>query len=1176
MGAMSACIGMINSRSIPDNQFNFDPETNFNLGEKRKRFRLQQRSNSQIFVPIKKEEEFLILSSNEDSNKIKTDEKIVDNNNDNNNQKQMEKMINNNYILNNKEKKIKLRGKSNVCIKKKVLNISEESEDIIDCEDEFDDNNHIADSIKIVDGLNGKRINYLPSLNPSSSNLNNIKIIKQENGKEEENDIENNNGILNDSYNNKDLNMELSISKNRISPNEIQRSTIFGNLSNNNEENGGKTLDNENNKEPKKEENKIIDNKNVENKLRVIHDYYEGGITNLKANISNTYKIIKTNNISFTDNNKEFNKVKEENKEINNNKNDKGISMNIKENKKLNHDNTGMNNTIKKPNKSNRKKSNKNLDFNDCKIENNINFNIDNSNMNSNNKNNLNNINNINNFNNISSINYDPNNNNFNDASSTMTYFLSLEKSQRKPASSRFDGKVLSLHKNAHMNYNASYYGKLNNNNYRNSVRVNKYKWKLLPKHKYNTQIYKSLLNIPLLKDGQSLFMNEEDQKNMNLTCKHANRENNEVISEIKKREEQQDKIIKSLENKIKNLEQKIIEDKTKEEENTIKIIKLEEYMDKNSKKNKEKKKSKEKKLSKENSMNNYNTFNANVSQESQKDVKIKKLEEQLEKVKKNNKLNKTLLKQKDKQIQNLIHSKNKQDEKIKQYEYLKNPKPKQDNFFYNFSTKSNKKINILEDISNYNSNSISNNIIISNSNTNNTNTNNNNLNESKLSLSDIKNNKNLSITTNMKGNQFYSKDIILEKDKLKKTHKKENSLIINRDFFKSNTSKFSNSNEFEFDNNSKRASLKEVNKVKLKKNLNNKSNTKYNLSTKNTPNISYYNYCNDLTNKTKNNYNTKITLNKMKIYKLNKSSSLTLNSDSRINKYLKQSKVGLKQNMKEENDFEMNIVPNTTKTERKKFSFKKSKKILKKGSERDFGEVYLREGSVKNEESNSNNNNSNNIFDNNEIKLFNYNDINQKANLSNSKFNTTVTKKNMNENNISLSPLLSPSNYTNKSKIINNISLENKINLSQSINNIHITNPHAKSNSKEYNEDINQIYQDYWNEGYLRYKQLSENLKNTNNNISNIDKNLLKLNICMANEIYEIFVDKEELFSDIKNEFFELFFKKKIYGETEKKYINENIIFLIKDGIIDVNKNVNENNLKNYEVIIPVLKNIS
>ena len=1172
MGAMSACIGMINSRSMPDSQFNFDSETNFTLGEKRKRFRLQQRSNSQVFVPIKKEEEFLILSSNEDSNKIKTDEKIMDNNN----KKQVEKVMNNNYILNNKEKKIKLRGKStNVCIKKKILNNSEDSEDIIDCEDEFDDNNHLIDSIKNVDGLNGKRVNYLPVLSPSSNNLNNIKIIKQENGKEEDNEIGNNNGILNDSYNNKDLNMELSISKNKINPNEMQRSTIFGNLINNNEENGGKTLENENNKEIKKEENKNIDNKNVENKLLVIKDYYEGGITNLKSSSSNTYKIIKANNISFTDKNKnkEFNKIKEE---IIKHKNDKGININIKENKKLSSDKAGTNNTIKKPNKSNRKKNNKNIDFNDCKIENNINFNIDNSNnnMNSNNKNNLNNINNINNFNNISSINYDPNNNNFNDISSTMTYFLSLEKSQRKPASSRFDGKVLSLHKNAHMNNNASYYGKLNNNNYRNSVRVNKYKWKLLPKHKYNTQIYKSLLNMPLLKDGQSLFMNEEDQKNMNLTCKHNKRVNNEVISEIKKREEQQDKMIKSLENKIKNLEQKIIEDKTKEEENTLKITKLEEYMDKNTKKNNDKK------LNKENSMNNYNTFNPNVSQESQKDVKIKKLEEQLNIVKKNNKLNKTLLKQKDKQIQNLLHSKTKQDEKIKQYEYLNNAKPKHENFFYNFSSKSNKKINLLEEISNYNSYSNSNNIIVSNSNTNNTNTN-NYLTESKLSLSEIKNNKNLNITTNMKANQFYSKDIILEKDKLKKTHKKENSLIINRDFFKSNTSKYPNFNEFDQDNISKRASLKDANKLKLKKNLNNKSKTKYNLSTKNTSNISYYNYCNDLSNKSKNNYNTKITLNKMKINKLNKSSSLTLNSDSRINKYLKQSKKGLNPlnpNIKEETDLEMNIIPNTTKTERKKFSFKKSKKLLKKGSEKDFGEVYLKEGSVKNEESNSNNNNSNIINDNFEIKLFNYNDIlNQKGNFSNSKNNTTVTNKNINDNYVSLSPTLSHSSYVNKCKNIDNISLENKLNLSQSINNIHISNPYVKSNSNKYNEDIiSKIYENYWNEGYLRYKQLSENLKKTNNNISNIDKNLLKLIFCMANEIYEMLVDKEELFSDIKIKFFELFFKKKNnYGETEKKYINENVIFLKKGKIIDVNKNVNDNHLDNNEVIIPALKNI-
>ena len=206
-----------------------------------------------------------------------------------------------------------------------------------------------------------------------------------------------------------------------------------------------------------------------------------------------------------------------------------------------------------------------------------------------------------------------------------------------------------------------------------------------------------------------------------------------------------------------------------------------------------------------------------------------------------------------------------------------------------------------------------------------------------------------------------------------------------------------------DFDNNSKRASLKEVNNLKLSKNLNNKSNAQYNLSTKNTPNISYYNYCNDLTNKTKNNYNTKITLNKMKIYKLNKSSSLTLNSDSRINKYLKQSKVGTKQIIKDENELEMNIVPNTTKTERKKFSFKKSKKILKKGSERDFGEVYLREGSVKNEESNSNNNNSNNIFDNNSKRasLKEVNNLKLSKNLNN-KSNTKYNLNTKNTPNIS------------------------------------------------------------------------------------------------------------------------------------------------------------------------------
>ena len=64
-------------------------------------------------------------------------------------------------------------------------------------------------------------------------------------------------------------------------------------------------------------------------------------------------------------------------------------------------------------------------------------------------------------------------------------------------------------------------YGK-QENTHRNSVRINKYKWKLLPKHKYNTQIY--------------------EENNLNI---------------IKKEKEEQNIMIKLLKNKIKNLEKK-------------------------------------------------------------------------------------------------------------------------------------------------------------------------------------------------------------------------------------------------------------------------------------------------------------------------------------------------------------------------------------------------------------------------------------------------------------------------------------------------------------------------------------------------------------------------------------------------------------------------------------------
>ena len=116
-----------------------------------------------------------------------------------------------------------------------------------------------------------------------------------------------------------------------------------------------------------------------------------------------------------------------------------------------------------------------------------------------------------------------------------------------------------------------------------------------------------------------------------------------------------------------------------------------------------------------------------NKMAESQKDFRIKKLEEQLLTVKKNNKLNKSLLKQRDEQIKNLMDNKNKQDKLIKQYEIKKSLKQK--NLNHTTKAKCNK-INFLEDISkSYNPN-----------NDNCINTSNNNLIESKKSFTKINN----------------------------------------------------------------------------------------------------------------------------------------------------------------------------------------------------------------------------------------------------------------------------------------------------------------------------------------------------------------------------------------------------------------------------------------------------
>ena len=105
MGAMSACIGMMNSNSVHEAQFNFDSQNNFTLGDKRRRYRLQQRSNSQVFVPLKKDDDFTVphSSSKKNSNKkMGSDGKIK--NIEKNHEK--EKIINNSVMIDNHYKKL--------------------------------------------------------------------------------------------------------------------------------------------------------------------------------------------------------------------------------------------------------------------------------------------------------------------------------------------------------------------------------------------------------------------------------------------------------------------------------------------------------------------------------------------------------------------------------------------------------------------------------------------------------------------------------------------------------------------------------------------------------------------------------------------------------------------------------------------------------------------------------------------------------------------------------------------------------------------------------------------------------------------------------------------------------------------------------------------------------------
>ena len=968
---MSSCIGGMNSHHAREMQFNLISPPSFTFSERRKQFRLKQKNNAQIFVPIESD-----LEMNSNQEEINNDKNLGINY-----IQQMENIKNTNINNNIFKSKQKLRGKNNSYIKMKKLDSTEDYCDIIECEDDFECDKNITNSLNIkkTDLVKEKRVNYLPIQNVI---INNIPSVKS-------NDVK--------------------------------------------QENGGNIIE------------------NVKSQLK-IQDYNEKN-SNKNYNI-NLFQITKPNNMSFSNN------IEEKIEHIND-------YQNLKEN-------VNSFDEVKNPNKESQ-------DFQNCKIDNNISFNINNSYIKNNNNN--------------SSMKLDlNNNNNYIEVNNSMAYLSPIEKSFQKPSSTRFEKKnIFSIQKNNNLEKNinnTSYSKEILSNEYRNSERMNNYRWKLLPKHKYNSQVYnKSLMDIPSQREEKSLIMNEEN--------KNSNNESSVVISEYQKQKERQDKVIKSLENKIKNLEKKI------SKENISKIN--------------------EKKIMKDNLLNNKMA-------ESQKDFRIKKLEEQLLTVKKNNKLNKTLLKQKDEQIKNLMDNKNKQDKLIKQYEIKKSFKQK--NLNHTTKAKSDK-INFLEDISkSYDPNNY--NLINTN--------NKNNLIESKKSFTKINNSININLNKKEKSESV--------SNSIRKFHKKEKSINIQKHYFKSNSCNLEDyySSEPENDHIKINSSMRES----IKNNYNNRSSI----------NISYSKYCNDLSKRDKNNYSNKITLNKMNIFKLNKSQKLTLNTDSKYNRFYiplkKDKKLNKKEEIIHEFNFSMNNNPSFSTKNKKKFSFTKSKKLIRKKSEKDLKEMYLLAGTAQNEDTNSANPA---INTNSDVKLFTHNDImllTHKNSYTNSGVDTTVTIKNYGIN----------------------ASLDDKLNISENINNINLFNSFLRSNSNELiekkdsmnnsnNDKIYQIYQ----EGYLRYKQITfgKKIKEEKNMINN--NYIYKLNFCLANDLIELKVDKRDMMFDVKNKFLKEFFKKKKYGENEKKYIRDNVIFLKKEGVININKKVCENNIYNNEVIILALK---
>lgn len=1116
MGAMTACTGEASDKhSSKEIKFNSNRNLSSSGSPNKKQNKIKTRSNSQNFGLFKQKhnpydfELFKFENEKNPSNYIPKSTYIKKNTN------------NYGYDISNKVKRYN-KGL-------KQVNKQDDECDIIECEDEFECSQNMFDLIKNVDVANcknSKRLNYFYEDNKS---------IKKES------DINNNNNeILNDSYINKDLNMELSVSKNKLSGNTNSEVAVE------------KQNDNDN--------LKIINSNNMSNKLN-------RNKNNLKSNDTLEIDCFGNKNLNLddyedhnTNNNSNFDKIKEIKQDD---------QLLIKEKIKKIHIN--HNNNLYK-NHSN---------FQNCKIDNNINININN---------NLNNISCINN-------NSELNNGNYIDVSSNTTYFLSVEKSHRRPITNITEKK--SFEEN-NITYNND-----TNNIYRNSLGINKYKWKLLPKNKYNSQISKSFSN------NQSLSINSENQKNSRLITQVSNTnnlnnndnktdintekmydENNMVLTEFEKHKKEQDKKIQQLQDKVKSLYKIINKEKSKgkETKNNKKISKLKEFMSIGHSNKNEKKL----KLIKDESIQYKNALVDMNFVESQKDYKIKQLEEQLENVKKNNKINKSLLMQKNRQIKNLLLSKNKQDLLLKKYELLNEIN------YNNKSTKGEKKIKYFKDIDEDN---IDNNLMGHRTSVSVSMKPSDSL--GKVTMNKNENHKTMKNPFNMNNciNKYKNSDISKNKSKNKIKNKKasidnkvKNKSVNNitrsknqkKQIYKKHITNYTEAFHSYKDKN---------NKSDNNSNCKNNTNSIYHKSTINEKNINYNNYCNSLYSKSKNKYSNKINLNRIKIYKFNKGQIMPNNITNQL--YNKK----ITKNIKKDNYIKTNEKPC-----KKAFSFKKSKK-LQKNNEQDLKEMYLKAGKIdreynendcENEKDNKNDNinlvlnkiNEERNIKNNEIKIYPYNKVlyrnNKNNNILNSNNNTTITN---NITNFSMSPIILSGNYK-----FENLSADERLNLSENYNySLHSFNPFLKSAPNDENEkeknDANILLKKIWKEEFERFEemfknknsqkednQLNESYKNENvtENESVKNNNLWKLIFGMKNELIEINVNKDDYMFDVKNIFLNKFFEKKMYGDNEKKYITQNILFLNKDGIINILKKVHENNLKNNDIITTVLKDVT